>query len=122
MPFRHSIDLKGVSIDKKADVRVDVDDISCNTNSVRDVEVKLTLQLDVEVMDEQEIDIIMDMIEQDIDPEVLMNMPSLIIYIVQNGDTLWKIAKKYNATIEELTTINDIENPEKLYPGQKLII
>ncbi|NLK98308.1 DUF3794 and LysM peptidoglycan-binding domain-containing protein [Defluviitalea saccharophila] len=122
MPFRHSIDLKGVSIDKKADVRVDVDDISCNTNSVRDVEVKLTLQLDVEVMDEQEIDIIMDMIEQDIDPEVLMNMPSLIIYIVQNGDTLWKIAKKYNATIEELTTINDIENPEKLYPGQKLLI
>ena len=103
-------------------MRVDVDDILCNTSSGRDVEVKLTLQLDVEVMDEQEIEIIMDMTEQDIDPEVLMNMPSLIIYIVQNGDTLWKIAKKYNATIEELTTINDIENPEKLYPGQKLLI
>ncbi|NLM12132.1 MAG: DUF3794 domain-containing protein [Epulopiscium sp.] len=122
MPFRQSIDIKGVTIDKKADVRVDVDDILCNISSERDVEVKMALQLDVEVMDEQEIDIIMDMEEADIDPQVLMNMPSLIIYIVQNGDTLWKIAKKYNATIEELTTINDIENPEKLYPGQKLLI
>jgi LysM repeat protein len=122
MPFKQSIDVKGATIDKKVDLKVDIDDIICNPSSNRDFEVKMMLQVDMEVMDEQEIDILMDMIETEIDPNVLKNMPSLIIYMVQSGDTLWKIAKKYNATIEELTTINDIESPEKVYPGQKLLI
>ena len=47
---------------------------------------------------------------------------SVIIYSVDKGDTLWKLAKKYNTTIEELVKINDIENPEIIIIGQKLII
>ena len=38
------------------------------------------------------------------------------------GDTLWNLAKKYNTTIEELVKINDIENPDVIIVGQKLII
>lgn len=122
MPFRESMDSEGAPIDKKVDVKVDIDDILCSITSERDFEVKMILQLDMEIMDDQEVDILMDMIETEIDPNVLMNMPSLTIYMVQNGDTLWKIAKKYNATVEELLSINDIESPEKIYPGQKLLI
>ena len=47
---------------------------------------------------------------------------SIIIYIVQSGDTLWKIAKKYSTTVDKLMEINEIEIPELIKPGDKIII
>lgn len=44
------------------------------------------------------------------------------VYIVQPGDSLWKIANNYNLTPEELASFNKIENPDLIYPGQKVII
>jgi spore coat assembly protein SafA len=44
------------------------------------------------------------------------------IYIVQRGDTLWKIAKRYNTTIDAIVRANNIKNPDLIVPGQKLII
>lgn len=45
-----------------------------------------------------------------------------MIYVVQEGDTLWNIAKKYRTTEERILMVNEIENPDRLYPGQKLLI
>ncbi|GGP13675.1 SafA/ExsA family spore coat assembly protein [Oceanobacillus neutriphilus] len=45
------------------------------------------------------------------------------IHIVQLGDTLWKLAEKYNASFEELKKVNShLANPEKLMPGMKIKI
>lgn len=45
-----------------------------------------------------------------------------IIYIVKKGDTLSKIAKKYNTTYMKIARDNKIANPNLIYPGQRLII
>ena len=47
---------------------------------------------------------------------------SLILYIVQNGDTLWKIAKKFRSTIDDIVRTNGIEDPDRINVGQKLYI
>lgn len=44
------------------------------------------------------------------------------VYIVKKGDTLWKIAKRYNTTISNIVKMNNIKNKNIIYPGQKLII
>lgn len=44
------------------------------------------------------------------------------IHTVQRGETLWEIAKKYNTTVERLVNDNRIQNPNLIYPGQKLVI
>ena len=44
------------------------------------------------------------------------------IYIVKKGDTLSGIAKKYNTTYQKLAKDNNIENPNLIYPNQKIII
>ena len=44
------------------------------------------------------------------------------IYIVQKGDTLSKIANKYNTTVQQLVSLNGIKNPNLIYPNQKIII
>lgn len=41
-------------------------------------------------------------------------------YVVQKGDTLTGIAKKYGTTVEELVRINDIDNPDLIETGQIL--
>ena len=45
-----------------------------------------------------------------------------IIYIVKKGDTLTKIAKKYNKTISYLVNKNNIKDKNKIYVGQKIKI
>ena len=47
---------------------------------------------------------------------------TIIIYVVQPGDTIWNIAKKYNTTGDDIVAINEIENPDKIYPGQKILV
>ena len=47
---------------------------------------------------------------------------SIILYIVQKGDTLWKIAKRYGVPLDTLITANDIKNPDLIQPGQKIIL
>ena len=47
---------------------------------------------------------------------------SLIIYIVQKEDTLWKIAKKFRSTVEDISRVNGIEDPNQIQVGQKLYI
>lgn len=43
-------------------------------------------------------------------------------YVVLQGDTLSKIARQFSTTVAELVKLNNIENPNRIYAGQKLII
>ena len=47
---------------------------------------------------------------------------SVIIYIVQKGDTLWNIAKKFGSTVDNIVKVNNIENENKISVGQKIFI
>ena len=63
---------------------------------------------------------IIDDIEEDDDKE--FSSYSLVIYFVQKGDSLWKIAKKFRSTVDQIARINNIENEDKIDVGQKLYI
>lgn len=45
-----------------------------------------------------------------------------IYYTIQRGDTLSEIASRYGTTVQELVDINNIANPNLIYPGQTLRI
>lgn len=47
---------------------------------------------------------------------------SILMYIVKKDDTLWKIAKRFGSTVEDIARINGIEDENKIYPDQKLFI
>ena len=44
------------------------------------------------------------------------------VYVVEPGDCLWFIARDHgwHGTIEQLAEWNDIENPDLIYPGQRI--
>ncbi len=41
---------------------------------------------------------------------------------VEKGDNLWLIARRYNMTVEELEMLNPDIDPEKIFPGDKLVV
>lgn len=50
------------------------------------------------------------------------NAGDTFIYTVRKGDTLGAIARKYGTTVNELVALNNIQNPNLIYVGQKIII
>ena len=49
-------------------------------------------------------------------------MPKETFYVVQKGDSLIKIAKRYNTTYQTLAKLNNIKNPNLIRVGQKIKI
>ena len=43
-------------------------------------------------------------------------------YIVKKGDTLNKIARKYDVSVQSIINLNNIKNPNLIYPNERLII
>jgi peptidoglycan-N-acetylglucosamine deacetylase len=49
-------------------------------------------------------------------------VPSETTYTVQPGDSLYRIAIQYRVTIARLAEVNLIENPNRIFVGQRLVI
>ncbi len=45
-----------------------------------------------------------------------------IVHIVKKGDTLQKIAEKYNVSLSKIRSWNDIYGKKPIYPGQRIVI
>lgn len=48
--------------------------------------------------------------------------PSMLFYVVQPGDSLWEIARRYTTTVEALIRTNGLAEPEAVPAGTKLLI
>lgn len=94
---------------------------SCQILNARTIEMNVTIEKWVKVTSKIEIDCVVDLVEISPILEEMM-LPTYIVYVVQKGDTLYKIAKRYRIDLEALIEVNNIENPDDLQIGQKIII
>ncbi len=44
------------------------------------------------------------------------------VYVVQSGDILSEIARRFGTTVDALVEANGIEDPDRIFPGQRLRI
>lgn len=83
------------------------------------VNVKIDIQFDIDISKMVTLNIIDEInIEETREREIY----SMIIYFVKPGDTLWKIAKRFNSTIQDIIRVNNIEDKNKIFVGQQLFI
>jgi hypothetical protein len=133
--FTTFVEIPGAEEDMMLDFDVLVEHCSSSTipNEPRRFEVRAVLGLFAKVTEMIEIDIVVNVIEPEEEEKEEKEekkeekkkeeeKPSMTIYIVQRGDTLWLIAKRYNVTVESIVTANNIANPDAIMPGQQLII
>ena len=89
--------------------------------SVKEVEIRLTVSFDAVATDMKNGSIITAVTESENEQPCQLK-GGAVIYTVKKGDTLWNIAKKYHTTVEDIVKINKIENPDLIYPCQRLLI
>ena len=46
----------------------------------------------------------------------------ITVYTIQPGDNLWEIADKFDVTVSQIKTLNNLTNANRLKPGQKIKI
>ena len=96
-----------------------LDNIEYKQNGENQLQVDIRMIASVMGDEESEINTITNL---EITDEIVPTQPSLIIYYVKAGDTLWNIAKKIRSTVENIVTINGIEDENKINVGQQLFI
>ncbi len=90
--------------------------------SPEEIELRLALSVSGTITKTEEFSVVSELSQGENLDTSLLNRPSILIYIVQPGDTLWEIAKHYGTSPASLQNLNDLKNPDFLSPGQKLII
>ncbi len=94
--------------------------ISCNytLSSDTSVDIRANVNISLSLIESQCTNIVSDMTCSEAAPICA----SLIVYFVNEGDTLWDIAKKYKTTPERIVALNSLDSSLPLARGTKLII
>lgn len=122
IPFSQTIDARGAEEGMKADVSSYIAHMGFNMLSDREVEVRCALNTNTVVIKEVCYNIPVSAEIHPLDKEFIDKLPGFVLYTVKKGDTLWKLAKRFNSTIRSIAEINNIENPDLIYPGQRFLI
>lgn len=119
MPFNHSINNDNINEFTTLDTSIEIRTQNFVVLNDGNIDAKVELQFELMISKNEKINVI-DNIE--VDDKKECNGYSMVIYFVKPKDTLWEIAKKFDSTIEEIVRVNDIEDANKIMPGQQLFI
>ncbi len=117
-----SYDVSNSNITKETSITTNVEvenkDFVCMQDNT--VEVNADIVFSMDMYNKKNINIVNDVKIEPISNNNSRN--SLVVYFVKEGDTLWKIAKKFKSTIDEIAQINNIEDVNNLKIGSQLFI
>ncbi|SHH51430.1 DUF3794 and LysM peptidoglycan-binding domain-containing protein [Clostridium grantii] len=119
IPFSTAIDVPGAKINMHCSANVTLETMEAMVEAST-IGVKALVLADICVYYSESKEFIVDI--EEIEGEPVNKKASLTIYVVQPGDSLWKVAKKYYTTIESLAKVNELEEDSGLNIGDKLII
>lgn len=118
LPFSFNQEIEGIN--KDSSIELDISQtLQEFTKDGMDVSVKIDLESNTNSYNLENINVMREIQELEYEDD---NPYSMVIYFVKSGDTLWKIAKKYRSTVDDIARINNIENPNKISPGMQLFI
>lgn len=119
VPFNFNVDFDGINTNSNVDTFVEIGTQDFIVTSDDSIDIKIDLLFTTTFSKNADINIIDDIHE---DENRMINTYSMIIYFVKPGDSLWKIAKSFGSTVEEIARVNGIELVNKLDVGQQLFI
>ena len=121
LPFQYTIEAEGIGPEAIYRVQPGLEQLSAMLMGNGELEVKAVIVLDSLVLEQVEVATIRGAEMAPMDPEKLAAMPGIAGYVVHSGDTLWKIAKKFYASVDNIRELNEISGDEP-EPGQRLLI
>ena len=119
LPFEYNVEVPNVTVSTNISTEIEVasQDFIVGTDGM--IEGRVDLEFSLNISNTLQINIID---EVSIDETRNKEIFSIIIYFVKPGDTLWNIAKRFGSTVSDIVRVNNIEDENKIYPGQQLFI
>ncbi len=121
IPFSHKIEVADIDKNSVYNILGNVEQLGAVMISSEEVECKAAIVLEAIVFRTKNEKVITDINEKPYDPAKIAAMPGIVGYVVQPGDTLWKIAKQFYTTVESIKEINGLTD-DALKPGDKLVL
>lgn len=122
IPFKQVLDVKGAKEGMKPNIEMNLEHLSYSMLSSKEVELRFVVGLETRVVNQVVIPAVSKAAEQPIDEKRLTERPGIIIYFAQDGDTLWRIAKKYYTTVDEIKRNNEEIDTGVLAAGEQILI
>ena len=122
LPFKHVVEMKGAKPGMRIELEMSIEHCSYSMLSAKEVEVRFVIGMLGRVSNQVNLPVIIKAVEQPLDDKRQAEQPSFTIYFTQPGDNLWKIAKRYCTTIENIKRDNEIGDQDVLIPGNQILI
>ncbi|MBE5926483.1 MAG: DUF3794 domain-containing protein [Lachnospiraceae bacterium] len=121
IPFEHNIEVMGIDENSKYYIKTYLEQLTADMVSSDEIEIRASIMLDTLVVNPIYENVIVDIKEEPLDMDIIKNMPGMVVHIVEEGDTLWNIAKSFYTTVDNIKKINNLQS-DLIYPGDKLLV
>jgi hypothetical protein len=118
IPFSVMIDSPGSARGMDCAIKAEVEHASYSLNMANEVELRIILRVNAKVIRERRLELVSEMSEA----VEKRGESGIIIYFVQNDDSLWDISKRYGVSIDSVMKFNGISADENIACGRRLII
>lgn len=122
VPFNQEVEVAKADGKLVINPCVNVKDVRVYAQTKKEIVLEYLLDCMVELYEASNLNVLEEIELEDMSKEEMDAYPSMTVYQVKKGDDLWGLAKRYNTTVKDIQELNDIEMPDSLREGQKLII
>lgn len=118
-PFEFSVTSANITNRSKIETNIELTKKDFVVMPDSTIDIKIDLNFNLNIIKESELNLI-----ENINEAESRNKESfsIVVYYTKIGDTLWKIAKRFGSTVDEIVRVNSIENPDVVMPGEQLFI
>lgn len=121
LPFHYEAEAPGIQEDSIWYLEHDVEQLTAVMAGGDTVEVRAVLVMDLLVLQPVHLPVILRAETRPLDRKKLQEMPGIVGYVVQEGDSLWSIAKRFYTTPDSIMASNGL-SADAIQPGDTLIV
>lgn len=121
LPFTYTIDAVGIDDNCLYQLNPSLESLSAMMLGGSDLEIKAGVRADTLIRRSFTCPLITEVEERPFDEKKIHLLPGIVGYVVQDEDTLWKLAKQFHATVDSIRSLNQL-TCDDLRKGQRLLI
>lgn len=121
IPFHYEAEVPGIQEDSVWYLETGAEQLTAVMLGSDTVEIKAVILLDMLVLQPICQPVIQRVETAPMDMTKLQQMPGIVGYIVQEGDSLWEIAKRFHTTVDNIVATNGLTSGT-IHPGDSLIL
>ena len=121
IPYRQLIEAAGIEKEDRYSLLEGIEQLSVSMVDGNHLEIHGRLKFEFCVLQRCSLQNITGIESYPYDEDAYRKMPGMKIHFVQQGESLWQIAKNQHTTIEEIKKCNEL-SAEEVHPGQKLLL